>query len=103
MSHELKIKPKTNRKLWIVSNYVSSSFILDVDDRIDIKNQKGVVIESISINTAMVRFYENNKVYGIITAYIWDLDTKTAEPIPEEDLPDWEDRERKRKHIKNNA
>jgi hypothetical protein len=97
MKHELKTKEKTNRKLWIISNYVSNSFDLDVDDRIDITNRDGVLLESININSALIRFYERNEVYGIISAYIWNLDTKSVERYIT-DLPDNDKKERLRKH-----
>jgi len=97
MKHELKTKEKTNRKLWIVSNYVSNSFDLDIDDRIDITNRDGILIESININSALMRFYERHEVYGIISAYIWNNDTKSVEKYIT-NLPDNEKKERLRKH-----
>jgi len=74
----LKEKPKTNRKFFAVSNYTTGSWQLDVDDKIDVKNEKGVLLESIHWFTMLRRFYEQPSVncYGIICAYIWDVDTQ---------------------------
>ena len=73
---DLKESPKSNRKLFIVSPFLTSSYPLDIYDNIDVKNRKGVILESISINSLLMRFYEipRVKAYGFIHAYIWDND-----------------------------
>ena len=93
---ELIEKQKTNRRLHIVSNYSKSAYILDINDRIDVKNPKGVLIESISIDTVLLRFYEINKIYGIISAYVWDSDLQKVERYIT-DLPGNEIKEMKKK------
>lgn len=98
---DLKEAPKTNRRLFIISNYLTNSYKLDIYDKIDIKNLKGVLLESININSALIRFYEIEKVksYGILRAYIWNIDNKKVERYIT-DLPDNEIKNRKKKYRK---
>jgi len=87
--NDLKPQEKTNKKLCINSAFVSSSWVLDIYDKIDVHNHKRVIVESISINSMLMRFYEmkNVKPFGIISAYIWDTENREIiEYIT--DLPD---------------
>ena len=89
---------KTSRKLCVNSAYVSGSWFIDIYDKIDVHNEKRVFLESITINSMLMRFYEmkNVKPFGIISAYIWDTEErKVIEYIT--DLPDNEVKERMRK------
>ena len=86
---DLKPQEKTTRKLCVNSAYVSSSWVLDIHNKIDVHNHKKVVVESISIDSMLMRFYEmkNVKPFGIISAYIWDTEKReVVEYIT--DLPD---------------
>ena len=89
MIDDLIEQPKTNKKLCIMSAYNTSSWDLDIHNKIDIKNEKNIVLESITINSMIMRFYEIPSVetYGIISAYIWDTEKREiVEHI--KDLPD---------------
>jgi|AntAceMinimDraft_18_1070375.scaffolds.fasta_scaffold20867_8 hypothetical protein len=99
MSNDFREQPKTNRLLKVISNYSNGSWILDVHDKIDIKNEKGIILESISINSMITRFYENKivKPFGIISAYIWDNDKRKVEKYIT-GLPDNEHKKRMKDH-----
>jgi len=86
---DLKEQTKTTRKLHAVSAYASSSWQIDINNNVDVHNEKRVFVESISILEMLFRFSEQPsvKAYGIISAYIWD--TETQEIIEHIiDLPD---------------
>ena len=66
------------RRLWVVSNYSSATFIMDNDtDDVLIKNEDDT-IDRISIKESLNRFYQNPNVkcYGIISSYVWNLEKK---------------------------
>lgn len=98
---DLKEAPKTNRRLFIISNYLTSSYELDIYDKINIKNLNGVLLEIININSMLMRFYEIKKVktFGILRAYIWNKDNQKVERYIIE-LPDNKIKNQKAKHRK---
>jgi hypothetical protein len=90
----LQEQQKTTRKLHAVSAYASSSWQLDINNNVDVHDEKRVFVESISIMEMLFRFNEQPsvKAYGIISAYIWDTETREIiEYIT--DLPDTQQRD----------
>ena len=80
-----------NRKLVVVSNYLSNSWNLDDNNMINLPNGKIV-----DINTMIEIFYNtlSVKCYGIIIAYIWNIDDKKIDKYIT-DLPDSSDKAQK--------
>lgn len=80
-----------NRKLVVVSNYLSNSWNLDDNNMISLSDGKVVDIDT------MVKIFYNIpsvKCYGIITAYIWDVEERKIEKHIT-DLPDSSDKAQK--------
>jgi len=95
MIKDLKETEESRNILRIESAYVSTAIRLDVHDCIIIRNDNKVIIESLSIDQVIKRFYESSVVqcYGIERAYVYNLDSQ--EIIRHiTDLPDSEKKER---------
>jgi len=97
MIHDLKETEQSRNILRIESAYSNASLKLDVHDCIIIKNDNGVITDSLSIDQAINRFYESTSVqcFGIDRAFVFNLDThEIVRHIT--DLPDSEKKERMR-------
>ena len=95
MIRDLKETPLSRNILRIESAYSSAVHKLDIHDCIIVKNDNGVITDSLSIDQVINRFYESTtvKCYGISCAFIWNLDEhKIVRYIT--DLPDTEHKER---------
>jgi len=99
MIRDLKETPMSRNILRIESAYSSSVHKLDIHDCIIIKNDNGVITDSLSINQVIDRFYESSSVkcFGIDCAFIWNLDEhKVVRYIT--NLPDTENKEIMKAH-----
>jgi len=79
MIHDLKETEQSRNILRIESAYASSVHKLDVHNCIIVKNDKGVITDSLSIDQAIAKFYESKSVqcFGIDRAFVFNLDTHT--------------------------
>ena len=78
MIRDLKETPESRNILRIESAYSNAVHKLDIHDCIIVRNENKVIIDSLSIDQVIARFYESKSVkcFGIDRAFIFNLDDK---------------------------
>jgi len=74
---DLKETPTSRNILRIETPYSNAVYKLDIFDSIIIRNKNNVIIESLSIDKLVNRFYDNHSQRGSICfdcVFIWNLD-----------------------------
>lgn len=103
MIKDLKETEESRNILRLESAYSNGVYKLDIHDCIIVRNDNRVIIDSLSIDQVINRFYETKTVncFGIDRAFIWDLDKHEIVRYIT-DLPDSEKKMKMKNHkIKN--